>query len=441
MMKKQKSKDHFRAKVTAILIGIIMFSITVGFSFYELNRINQAETLRITEDYGIFDNTIRNMIYSKINLIKGAIAYIQSEDDLTDEAFYNYMGNLFSENDEIIKNVGVIYGTTIHWNYPYEENKASIGIDLSTIETQKPYIERVQNTMKPVFQGPVDLVQGGKGFIIRYPFSKNTDTYFGHVSVVLKEEVFNEVLANLEKSLKVNLLIRDNDKIIYGDDSFSDESTHWFEIEDGLINWQLGLSLGKQPFTTYINMVIYIFIGILLLAGTSIFSFVILRANDVIKNESIHDHLTGLRNRNSLDETIKQVFASAERNNHDAGILIIDLNRFKDINDTYGHIVGDEVLKETASRLQQAIRTDEIPFRIGGDEFLIVIPYVHEKENLQQMKKRLKGVLSYKIEINGYSVLVTASIGYAVYPKHGLDFDMLFTIADEQMYVDKSTVI
>ncbi len=76
-----------------------------------------------------------------------------------------------------------------------------------------------------------------------------------------------------------------------------------------------------------------------------------------------------------------------------------------------------------------------------GDEFLIVVPVVHERENLQQMKKRLKGVLSYKLDINGYNVLVTASIGYAVYPKNGLDFDTLFTIADEQMYVDKSTVI
>jgi diguanylate cyclase (GGDEF)-like protein len=441
MVNKQKSKDHIKAKVTAILIGVIMFSITVGFSFYELNRIKQEGTLHKTEDYIFFDNTIRNMIYSKINLIKGAIAYIQSTDDLSDEEFYNYMDNLLSENDEIIKNVGVIYGTTIHWNYPYEENKASIGIDLSTIEAQKPYIERVQNTMKPVFQGPVDLVQGGRGFIIRYPFSKNNDIYFGHVSVVLKEEVFNQVLANLEESLNVSLVIKDENKVIYGMEEQSNNSLQWFEFEDGLLNWQLGLSIDKQPFSTYINMIIYIFIGIILLAGTSIFSFVILRANDVIKNESIHDHLTGLRNRNSLDETIKQVFASAERNNHDAGILVIDLNRFKDINDTYGHIVGDEVLKETAYRLKQAIRTDEIPFRIGGDEFLIVIPYVHEKENLQQMKKRLKGVLSYKLEVNGYSVLVTASIGYAVYPKHGLDFDMLFTIADEQMYVDKSTVI
>lgn len=441
MINNQKSKAHIKAKATALLIGFIMFSITVGFSFYELNRINQAETLRITEDYIFFDNTIRNMIYSKINLVKGAIAYIQSTDNLTDEEFYRYMGNLFSEKDDIIKNVGVIYGTTIHWNYPYEENKESIGIDLSKIEAQNLYIESIRKTMKPVFQGPVDLVQGGRGFIIRYPFSKNTDTYFGHVSVVLKEEVFNQVLTNLEKSLKINLLIKDNDQVIYGNDNFSEHKMHWFEFEDGLINWQLGLSIDKQPLSTYINMIIYIFIGLLLLAGTSIFSFVVLRANEVIKNESIHDHLTGLRNRNSLDETIKQVFASAERNNHDAGILVIDLNRFKEINDTYGHIVGDEVLKETASRLQQAIRTDEIPFRIGGDEFLIVIPYVHEKENLQQLKKRLKGVLSYKLEFNGYSVLVTASIGYAVYPKHGLDFDMLFTIADEQMYVDKSTVI
>ncbi len=366
MINRQKSKDHIKAKVTAFLIGVIMFSITVGFSFYEMNRINQAETLRITENYIFFDTTIRNMIYSKINLIKGAIAYIQSSDNLTDEAFYNYMNHLLSEKDEIIKNVGVIYGSTIHWNYPYEENKASIGIDLMTIEAQRPYIERIQSTLKPIFQGPVDLVQGGRGFIIRYPFSKNNDTYFGHVSVVLKEEVFNEVLASLEKSLKVNLLIKDGEKVIYGNEGTSADKIHWFEFEDGLINWKLGLSIGSQPFTTYINMVIYILIGILLLAGTSVFSFVILRANDVIKNESIHDHLTGLRNRNSLDETIKQVFASAERNTHDAGILVIDLNRFKDINDTYGHIIGDEVLKETADRLQQAIRSDEMPFRIGG---------------------------------------------------------------------------
>ena len=81
-----------------------------------------------------------------------------------------------------------------------------------------------------------------------------------------------------------------------------------------------------------------------------------LKSNDIIKHESMHDQLTGLRNRNSLDETMQQLFAAAKRNDHKVGVLLLDLNKFKEINDTFGHTVGDSVLRETALRLNEAAK-------------------------------------------------------------------------------------
>lgn len=187
-----------------------------------------------------------------------------------------------------------------------------------------------------------------------------------------------------------------------------------------------------------IALFIVSFIVLLVFSATA---FLVVRANEVIKHESIHDHLTGLRNRNSLDETMQQVFAAADRNSHKVGILLIDLNKFKEINDTHGHAAGDEVLKVTAQRLKIAARSSEMIFRVGGDEFLVVVPVIENGDNLQKVIDRLRKHLTFKLEVGGYQITVTASIGSSIYTNDGCDFDTLFQIADKHMYAEKNKSI
>lgn len=429
---------HRSALLQAIVVGVMLSAVFFVFAMFDFNRIEQEERIEVTQKFVVFDNHFNTLIYNNINLLKGFMAYILTNDELADENIYNFMEVLMKPQEDLINNIGILKDTTIIWNYPYEANKTSIGVDLAQNEIQAPFVKNVKNTGRAVFQGPVSLVQGGRGFIIRYPIIKPDNGYWGQVSIVLKEDAFRYAIKSFEDELKIKSVIIKNEEIIHGDESLLDEKLHWFNFTDDLFVWDVGILLDDSEFDQGYFAWGLIVIGLFVFAVTSSAAFATIRANDIVKHESIHDQLTGLRNRNSLDETMLQVFASSKRNHHKAGILLIDLNKFKEINDTYGHNVGDDVLRETAQRLKETARMEEILFRVGGDEFLLVVPFIHEDGAMEVISARLHECLTYRLDAHGNSIVVTASIGYAVYPDDGADFDILFQHADRHMYMEKT---
>lgn len=434
-------KGYRKSLGIALIVGMTLLLIFSTFSVYEYNRVNQMEQIKATEHFVVFDNTLNSIVYTNINLMKGFTAYIQTNPDLDDQKIYDYLDELLQSQGDLINNVGILKDTTIMWNYPYELNKTTIGRDLSLVKEQSPYVLSVKLSGKPSFQGPVNLLQGGTGFIVRTPIFQNGQQYWGQISIVLKGEKFIDKIKEIESSLNVKSIIMSGDQIVYGDDVLLDENIHWFKFADSMFDWDLGIVLNGTNSLNYLNVYIFIAIGLILLFAISSATFVMLRSNEIVKHESIHDQLTGLRNRNSLDETMQIFFAGAKRNEHKVGVLLLDLNKFKEINDTYGHTVGDIVLKETATRLNEAARKDEVLFRVGGDEFLLVVPVVDSRETLNTIKKRLHSILSYKLEVGDYSIIVTSSIGYAISGEDGDTFDELFLKADRRMYEEKHKVI
>lgn len=434
-------KGYRKAFWMSLIVGMTLLLIFTAFSIYEYNRVNQMEQIKATEHFAVFDNALNNLVYTNINLMKGFAAYIKVNPNLEDAKIYAYLNELLKSQSNLINNVGILKDTTIMWNYPYELNKATIGADLSQVKEQSSSVLSVKQNGKSIFQGPINLLQGGTGFIIRSPIYQDNDQYWGQISIVLKGAKFIEKLKNIESSLNVKAIIMSGDQIVYGNKTLLDENVHWFNFEDDLFSWDLGIVINGVNALTYLNVFIFLGIGIVLLFVITIASFVMLRSNEIIKHESLHDQLTELRNRNSLDETMQQIFAAAKRNDHKVGVLLLDLNKFKEINDTFGHTMGDAVLKETALRLKEAARKDEVLFRVGGDEFLLVVPVVENGEILSEIKKRFQSVLSYKFESSGYSIIVTSSIGCAISGDDGNTFDELFIKADRRMYDEKHKVI
>lgn len=429
---------HKSAVIQAIVVGVMLSAVFFVFAMFEFRRIDQEERLEVTQRFAVYDNDFNTLIYNNINLLKGFVAYIQTNDILADDHVYNFLDVLMGSQEKLINNIGILKDTTIIWNYPFEANKASIGVDLSKNEMQAPFVNSVKNTGRAVFQGPVNLVQGGRGFIIRYPVIEHDNGYWGQVSIVLKEDAFRSAIMSFEDELSIKSIIIKNEEIIHGDEALLEEDLHWFKFTDDLFVWDVGILLDPAELEQEYFAWGLIIIGFFVFGVTSSAAFATIRANDIVKHESIHDQLTGLRNRNSLDETMTQVFASSNRNHHKAGVLLIDLNKFKEINDTYGHNVGDDVLRETAQRLKDTARTEEILFRVGGDEFLLVVPFIHEEGAMDVISSRLHECLTYRLDAHGNSIVVTASIGYAVYPDDGVDFDTLFQHADRHMYMEKT---
>lgn len=163
-----------------------------------------------------------------------------------------------------------------------------------------------------------------------------------------------------------------------------------------------------------------------------------IRAEQRIWHIAHHDALTGLPNRTLLHDRLDQVLVQAERSGHRVAVMFVDLDRFKSINDTLGHDVGDELLKSVAARLQSVVRAADTVSRLGGDEFVIVLSGVAALEDVQRVAEKVVEVLAPAVSIQGHALRATPSIGISLFPDDGSDAYTLMKSADTAMYHAKA---
>lgn len=147
-----------------------------------------------------------------------------------------------------------------------------------------------------------------------------------------------------------------------------------------------------------------------------------------------HDHLTGLPSLRLAEDRLQVACDNANRAKNKVALLFIDLDEFKTVNDNYGHAAGDAVLREVARRLRECIRAQDTVARIGGDEFLLILVNLHDAQAAAVVAKNIAGTLSHPIEVPGFVINSSASIGIAVYPDHTGNVAGMRHIADQAMY-------
>ena len=158
------------------------------------------------------------------------------------------------------------------------------------------------------------------------------------------------------------------------------------------------------------------------------------RLEEKIRHMANHDVLTGLPNRRLFMELLRFGLAEARRNNKKAGLLFLDLDRFKDINDTLGHEAGDQLLQTAAGRFKAAIRDSDSVARIGGDEFSILLGGLEQRDDIAGIARKILDSFREKCIVDGHELLITISIGISVYPDDSEDIDALFRHADSALY-------
>lgn len=153
---------------------------------------------------------------------------------------------------------------------------------------------------------------------------------------------------------------------------------------------------------------------------------------------AITDPLTGLYNRILFEDRVKQLVADNRREPRRAGILLIDMNRFKQVNDTLGHPVGDELLRQVAQRISHSLRESDTLARLGGDEFAVLLPGVQEQD-LHTVAEKLHRAIGADFRIHGHTLNASLSIGASLYPDHAADAGSLMQFADIALYEAKKT--
>ncbi|MGC9384068.1 MAG: diguanylate cyclase domain-containing protein, partial [Kosmotogaceae bacterium] len=159
---------------------------------------------------------------------------------------------------------------------------------------------------------------------------------------------------------------------------------------------------------------------------------------DRLKILSTHDTLTGLPNRRYIEKEAYQTIQLSKRYNRRTSVLYLDLNNFKEINDSFGHEAGDNFLVEIASRLKSSLRKSDLVARMGGDEFVFILPETDSNGAITLVKK-IYSTLKKPLKVGEDEVIVSGSMGISIFPTDGEDFNTLLRKADSAMYKAKTT--
>ncbi len=164
-----------------------------------------------------------------------------------------------------------------------------------------------------------------------------------------------------------------------------------------------------------------------------------LQLRERLRNQAIRDPLTGLFNRRYLDETLKRELQRASRHQHPVGVIMLDIDHFKQFNDTYGHDGGDTLLRTLAATLQTQTRAEDIVCRYGGEEFTLILPGATLEQTCQRAEQLLVHIRNVQVQHNGQALRsVTASLGVAIFPEHGDTDEAVVKAADRALYLAKT---
>jgi len=160
---------------------------------------------------------------------------------------------------------------------------------------------------------------------------------------------------------------------------------------------------------------------------------------DQLQKQAIHDSLTGLYNRLALNEFFDRELSIAKRSKGTIGVVIADLDHFKEVNDAFGHLAGDETLRVFSELIQSSFRVSDVCCRYGGEEFVILLPDMSLEDTADRVEHLRKAIEETEIVCGPARVRVTASFGVAMYPEHGLTRDELIAAADRALYRGKGS--
>lgn len=441
--RKIKVKSRLSAIIISTLIGFTIISVGIIVMLLRLENYKDDEIMDTTYKYINAHTEVENFISKYENLVKGISAYIQTFDNYSDEKMYSLFDNLLNKDLDVIRNIGVAKDTTLIWLYPLEGNEKAIGVDLSKIEEQADAVLEAKNNLKTVFHGPINLVQGGTGFIIRIPILKN-DKYWGMTSIVLRGETTFNFIENQEKAYKMEYLITtkdDTSDILYGNPDILNKNPLLFKNDFSLGSWDIyAIPSGGWKFRikNFIVMPLIILSSIAFLFSNKVFKTLLDYSNikdkhRALQTSSTTDGLTKIYNRKYFDNRVIEEIANADRYNHNLSLIYFDLDNFKHVNDTFGHSEGDYVLLTVADVVSNIIRAGDVFARWGGDEFVLLMPDTSIRGALTVAEKIRSSIEELEFEL---PIKLTSSLGVSQHIENEF-WNSWFRRTDAALYKSK----
>ena len=433
-----------------LLIGVIIYATFEMILFSLALYTNQSKLNEMYRKSYAVQTQIETVFQSTITISEAYLSYTSSNLDVSKEDSESFLKHILFYEGNYINNIAFIEDTTIKYNYPFEENKTSIGFDLATIDGQKEEILYVKNNLEPLFIGPVELVQGGQGFIIFIPVL-DENQYWGQIATVIDVDQFIQIIESEADNNNINVRVFDKETgkniVLVGENPIGNVGKSTYENK--YISWNIQVSATVVESTLFSDVIS----RILAISVIGVLCYFLYRGwilNQMIIHNAKHDYLTGDYNRAK--------FISDYEEDRFNGMLIAftDVNKFKVLNDTLGHLFGDWCLKQLSSKFNELenFRT----YRISGDEFILVstvpikIPEFKEKISSNEFifyNEELKQNVDLSISIGVLERLDTSInlesmlmyLDYAMYDSK--KENKKFTVVDKELmtFYDETKII
>ncbi|MFB1056518.1 diguanylate cyclase [Vibrio diabolicus] len=347
--------------------------------------------------------------------------------------------------------IGIAKNDVISHIFPRQGNERLIGLDYRTVPQQWVQVQKAKDIQEIFIAGPVNLIQGGKGLIVRVPVFLDpplNQDYWGVISAVINFDALMRETGVIDFSYRYPLMIRGYDSGgAFGDVFFGALSETKTPYAKEMVHfpyggWSMVVFSGDKLDHKIPWHQLYLarLIGYPIVFALSLALIAIYRLYTIADDRALHDELTHLPNRRYFMKFYKQQFEIAKRykKRYSFALINIDLDRFKHINDTYGHDAGDKVLVATAERVKSSLRKSDIVARMGGDEFLVVVHNPGTEENVQSLLQKLRLALcSTPVIYDEALIYLRTSIGYAIFDPDMSSPEQMMKIADERMYQQK----
>jgi len=418
----------------------------------EINHLNSLSELIKRKNYNV---TLANSADEAINILDAnAIDLLLLDLNMPDKGGVEVMK--YINNNEINTTVIVVSGET---TFEAAENALKYG---AYDYIRKPYsIEGLLNILKNAFKKR-HLEYENKVMHLRLLKSEQLHRYIVNISpdivyILNSEGCFTFVNERMKNTLGYNkndIIGKHYSSIIYDDDLGLAEYT-FNERRTGkraTVNVELRLKckdgMGTRTFETRLLPTTINSFGIYKSMGGDekfVGTYGIARdvtekkkSEKIIHFQAYHDNLTRLPNRTLLKDRLVQAISHVKRYNNKLSVMFLDLDRFKNINDTLGHMVGDKLLQAVAERLKKCLREGDTLARIGGDEFTILLPEINDVHDSEIIAKKIIDTLKMPFDLGEVEIYVTTSIGIANYPEDGETIESLLKHADIAMYAIKN---
>lgn len=475
-----------------LLVIFIILSVPIAWStsFYQ-DRIVQKADQDAAVALAAQANSLKLALERRLLLSESLKAFADTElmnGNEIDSARFNEFASHFVPQIPDVRNISLYPDGVARYVYPSKGNEALFGLNLFEHPDQAVR-DNATRTMKMkgvTLMGPLELTQGGLGLLTRQSIFVN-GRFWGFASIVLDVPALVREGIQSTDTGELDIALRANGRLLLGnEDLFDGEGLReMVKLPEG--EWSLAGKLKESQLreiedkVLLIRVISMICVALILyllyvqLTGKAKLNVKVRertselqRANETIEasNEELiaieeelreqnrmleskeqelrylayHDAVTGAYNRTYFNQQLEEQRAAVERMGRKLALLYLDLDQFKLVNDTLGHTFGDILLKDAAMRLQ-SIQNDGYPgvafYRIGGDEFTIILPHIEDPEAGKQLAAQVIELFRQPFYLKGAEYYLTASVGMALYPDHGADAPTLIKHADKAMYAAK----